>query len=162
MATTYTQLLKQIATLQTQAEGLKRAEIADAIAKAKVAIQAYGLTPQDLFSSKPAKAAKAAKAAKPKKARNAEVKYADGKGGVWVGRGKRPQWLSSALAAGAKLEDFLAAKFAEAVAAVTPDAEPAPAPAPAAEAAAAPAPTKKKAAPRKPAAKKAAAKPAAN
>lgn len=35
------------------------------------------------------------------------VKYADGVGGVWSGRGKRPKWLTEAIAGGAQLEDFL-------------------------------------------------------
>jgi DNA-binding protein H-NS len=127
MSTSYSQILKQITSLQAQAEGLKRSEVAAAIAEAKVAIKTFGLTPEDLFgtrTAKPAKAAKSAKAAKGAKSRGAtaaEAKYTDGKGGAWVGRGKRPQWLSSALAAGAQLEDFLATKFASAVAAVASD-----------------------------------------
>jgi DNA-binding protein H-NS len=174
MATSHSQILKQISALQAQADALRRTEVAAAVAKARTAIKTYGLTQQDLFgpsSGKPAKATKAAKGVKSKKAPSAEVKFADGKGGVWVGRGKRPQWLSSALAAGAKLEDFLASKLAEAVAAVTPEtpaeapaasAAPAPETAPVAEAApvveAAPAPAarpvKKKAAVKKAAAAK--------
>jgi DNA-binding protein H-NS len=135
VATSHAQILKQISALQAQADALKRKEVAAAVTQARAAIQTYGLTQQDLFgatSAKPAKAGKAAKGAKSKKAPDVGAKFIDGKGGQWGGRGKRPQWLRSALAAGAKLEDFLAARFAEAVAAVTPEA---PAEAPAAPAA---------------------------
>lgn len=112
MAQTYSQLTKQIAELQAQAEGVKRTEVAAVIAQAKEAIRVYGLTRQDLFDAKTTRASQASKGPKGKKAKSSEAKYVDGKGGVWVGRGKRPVWLSDLLRAGAKLEDFLASKFA--------------------------------------------------
>jgi DNA-binding protein H-NS len=34
------------------------------------------------------------------------VKYSNGAGGTWGGRGKRPTWLRDALAAGKQLSDF--------------------------------------------------------
>jgi len=34
-------------------------------------------------------------------------KYKDEKGNTWAGRGKMPNWLSNAIAGGAKVEDFL-------------------------------------------------------
>ena len=49
------------------------------------------------------KKAKAANAKAP-----AVVRYKDDKGNTWVGRGKRPQWLRDALAAGRKIEEFAA------------------------------------------------------
>lgn len=115
MAQTYNQLKKQIAELQAQAEGVKRSEVAGVIAKAKEAIRVYGLTRQDLFDAKAARATRASngpKGKKGKEAKSSEAKYADGKGSFWVGRGKRPVWLNDLLKAGAKLEDFLASKFA--------------------------------------------------
>ena len=36
----------------------------------------------------------------------AVAKFSDGQGNTWVGRGKRPQWLRDALAAGKQLSDF--------------------------------------------------------
>jgi DNA-binding protein H-NS len=110
MSQTYHQLTKHIAELQAQAESVKRTEVAGVISKAKEAILVYGLTQQDLFDAKrgrPAKGLKTAKRPKGKKLKSTEPKYADGKGGVWVGRGKRPQWLSDSLKAGSKLDDFL-------------------------------------------------------
>jgi DNA-binding protein H-NS len=35
-----------------------------------------------------------------------QVKYRDGEGNTWVGRGPRPQWLRDALANGKTLADF--------------------------------------------------------
>jgi DNA-binding protein H-NS len=110
MSQTYHQLTKHIAELQAQAESVKRSEVASVISKAKDAIQVYGLTRQDLFAGKgarPAKVLKPAKGPKGKKVKSTEAKYADGKGGFWVGRGKRPLWLSDRLKAGSKLDDFL-------------------------------------------------------
>lgn len=103
---TYEQLQKQIEALQAQASELKAAEIAVVVGRIKEAISAYGLTPQDLFSGKATGSAglRGNAAAKGKQARGA--KYADGQGGVWGGRGKRPRWLQEALAAGRKLEEF--------------------------------------------------------
>lgn len=117
MAQTYQLLQKQIAELQAQAEAVKRAEVAGVITKAKEAIRVYGLTHQDLFDAETARTPQAPKGPTGKKAKKAlTVKYVDGKGGQWVGRGKRPAWLIEALAAGRKLEDFLADKLKSAVA----------------------------------------------
>ena len=112
MAQTYNQLTKQIAELQAQAVSVKRSEVAGVIVKAKEAIRVYGLTLEDLFDAKTTRATQSSKGPKSKKAKSGEAKYVDGKGGVWVGRGKRPAWLSDLLKAGAKLEDFLAIKLA--------------------------------------------------
>lgn len=35
-----------------------------------------------------------------------EMPYSDGNGNTWSGRGRRPLWLTQALASGASLEDF--------------------------------------------------------
>ena len=119
MATqTYAQLRKKISALETQAAKLKTDEVADVVMRIKEAVAAYGLTKRDLFGEGPGvvKAKAKTKRAAQGKA-SASPKYVDGKGGQWVGRGKRPKWLSDALAAGRKLEDFLAGKFESAVAA---------------------------------------------
>ncbi len=73
-----------------------------------------GLTLQpaaDLGLDTAPKARKAAAPAKPGRKAAAKkppavVAYRDEAGNSWVGRGKRPQWLRDALAAGRKLEDF--------------------------------------------------------
>ena len=164
MTQTYHQIRRHIDELQAQAEGVKRSEMAGVIAKVKDAIQVYGLTRQDLFDAKtygatkglkPAKSPKPARSATGTRGKIAEAKYADGKGGFWVGRGKRPHWLSDLLKAGAKLEDFLASKFSTAEPAA-PVVEPATTPV--APEYSAPTPAPKKRASKKAAAKKVEAK----
>ncbi len=114
MKKSYVQLVKQIATLQAEAEKLRQAEISDVVARIREAIDHYGLTAADLGFAGPAakktrvKAAAPAKKGKAKgKAAAAVVKFRDEAGHTWGGRGKRPQWLRDALAGGKKLEDFL-------------------------------------------------------
>jgi DNA-binding protein H-NS len=111
MAQTYLQLKKHIAELQAQADEAKRSEVAGVIAKAREAIEVYGLTRQDLFGAKGYSAVQGRRGAKGKQGKSIVVKYTDGKGGVWGGRGKRPQWLNNLLSAGARLEDFLVSKM---------------------------------------------------
>ncbi|UUX97929.1 H-NS histone family protein [Aquabacterium sp. J223] len=42
----------------------------------------------------------------PASAAKSGAKYRDNHGNEWVGRGKRPQWIKDALAAGKTLEEF--------------------------------------------------------
>jgi DNA-binding protein H-NS len=111
MTKTYAQVMKQIDALSKEAERLKRKEVDGVIARIREAIDAYGLTAMDLglggridrspgSKSKGKKVVKAAKATKP------VVRFRDGAGNTWIGRGPRPQWIQDALAAGKKLEDF--------------------------------------------------------
>jgi len=122
-ATSYSQIQKQIEALQAQAAKLRVDEVAGVVAKIKEAITVYGLTRQDLFGASGAVAPKAKAAGK----KSTGAKYADGKGGEWGGRGKRPRWLAEALAAGKSLQDFAVGGAQPAEAAATPAAE-APAP----------------------------------
>jgi DNA-binding protein H-NS len=103
MTHTYAQLQKQIASLETKAQELKRAEAAGVIAKIKEAIAVYGLTTADLFGGRSVKTIKGTRGS----GKRTGFKYADANGNTWVGMGKRPQWLRDALAAGNSLEDFL-------------------------------------------------------
>ena len=65
-----------------------------AIAQVKQLMATHGITVADLS---------------PKRVtRPSTVKYADGKGNTWAGRGKRPVWLRDALANGAALSTFQA------------------------------------------------------
>jgi DNA-binding protein H-NS len=98
---TYASLRDEIAALQAQADRLRNAEVAEIVAKIKEAISTYGLTHADLFGRMPA--------GKRATAQAAGAKYSDGKGGEWVGRGPRPQWLRDALAAGRSLDEFAVA-----------------------------------------------------
>ena len=46
------------------------------------------------------------------KGRKAPIKYRDKAGNTWAGRGAQPRWLTAAIKAGAKRDDFLVDKSA--------------------------------------------------
>jgi DNA-binding protein H-NS len=111
MTKTYAQIVKQIETLQQEAERIRRKETDGAISRVRELIAAYRLSAADLgFVAKGKRAEKPAAPAKPKARKAAKaaaaVKFSNGSGGNWGGRGKRPQWLRDALTAGKKLSDF--------------------------------------------------------
>lgn len=116
MTKTYAQIVKQIESLKQDAERLRRKEIEGVVGRIREAISVYGLTASDLGFAAGGRAKKGAAAPAGKRTRGAGktaakaarvVKFRDeASGGTWGGRGKRPQWLRDALAAGKKLEDF--------------------------------------------------------
>jgi DNA-binding protein H-NS len=129
MAKTYIQLQDQIAQLQRAADALMAKEAAEVVARIKLAIAHYGLTPDDLFGQAAAKtpqaprAPKALKAAKAAKAPPAQMakpakpaktvkkaptppKYRDEAGNAWTGNGKRPRWFLAAMANGKTPKDL--------------------------------------------------------
>jgi len=117
---TLAQLNAQIAALQSQADVLRKKEMAEVIAKVKEAIRHYGLSAADLgFGKSPAGKRNPFPAAlgdKPgNKTRNStakpaakKVKFEDDQGQTWGGVGKRPDWFKAALASGKTAEDLLA------------------------------------------------------
>lgn len=110
MSKTYSQLMKQIDNLRREADEIKRKEIEGVIGRIKEAIKVYGLTASDLGLSG-TRAPRAVKVAK-KRGRKAAAKapavakFRDEAGNTWGGRGPRPAWLRTALAAGKQLADF--------------------------------------------------------
>jgi DNA-binding protein H-NS len=50
--------------------------------------------------------------ASPIKGRKIAIKYRDKAGNTWAGRGAQPRWLTAAIKAGAKRDDFLVDKSA--------------------------------------------------
>ena len=112
MTKTYLSVLKQIDSLKQEAERLRRQEVDGVIERIRSAIEHYGLTAADLglagarTPAKPVAAKKTRRGRKPAKAAALAVRYRDDQGRSWVGRGKRPQWLRDALAAGKQLSDF--------------------------------------------------------
>lgn len=94
---TYAEIQAQIEKLKAEAEALRKKEIADVVADIKAQIAAYGLSAADLGL--------APRAARSRKAAGKPV-YADGQGNTWVGRGKRPEWIRAALAAGKTLDEL--------------------------------------------------------
>jgi DNA-binding protein H-NS len=108
----FLEIQQQIEVLKQKAEAVRRKEVTDVIARIKEAIKHYGLTASDLglagAKAKPAAKPVGRRAAKKTKAAKApaEAKFRDEAGNTWGGRGKRPQWLRDALAAGKTLADF--------------------------------------------------------
>lgn len=123
MTKTYAQIAREIAALQATASKLYAVEVKSAVAKVNELVAKYGLSASDLAfaaasgGSRADASAPAAKAAAAPAA--AGAKYSDGQGRVWGGRGPRPAWLRSAIAAGRSLESFLIAGAADVVAALT-------------------------------------------
>ena len=127
----YEEIRSKINELQKQADELFVAEKKAAIADIKDKIRLYGLSAADVGlarkvakepkAAKPARAAKpsavksvkaalgvkAEKAVKSAKAVPAAPKFRGPNGETWGGgRGKRPQWVNAALAAGVDLETY--------------------------------------------------------
>lgn len=99
---TYQEIVQKISELQKQAEEIKAREQATVIADIREKIEQYGLTAEDLGFG-----GKAAAGKKTTAARKVPVRYRDSAGNTWTGRGKRPGWLTQALASGKAMEDFL-------------------------------------------------------
>lgn len=95
---------RRIAQLQAQAKA--HTEQKPGVAQVTKLVRKYKLTPADLrgvFSAKaPGKRRKSRLAGK-----KAPVRYRDGKGNKWSGRGLAPKWLKEAEKAGKKRTEFL-------------------------------------------------------
>ena len=112
MAKTYSQMQKQIAKLQREADALKKKEVGGVVARIKEAIQHYELTPEDLFGGRGSKGTSATKqkvssGMRGMKGKKVPIKYRDENGNTWSARGSQPRWLVAALESGRKIEDFL-------------------------------------------------------
>ena len=87
---TLQQLIEQKTALEAQIAELRQAERADAIARAKKIIADHDLAPADVFGD-------TRRGRKPdvKDGRSVKVavKYRDGKGNEWTGRGREPEWI---------------------------------------------------------------------
>jgi DNA-binding protein H-NS len=102
MAKSLNTILTQIERLQKQAASIQ----SEVIARIRKEIEKYGLTAEQLFGATAGRR-RAAPAKSPRGKSAGVVKYADGTGNTWGGRGKRPDWLRQALEAGKSLDDFL-------------------------------------------------------
>lgn len=98
MSKTYSEVLQQIESLKAQAEKVRREEVDAVVAAIREQIAQYGLTAADLglVAARP----------RSRKRKIVVAKYRDEAGNTWVGRGKRPQWVRDALAAGKTLQDL--------------------------------------------------------
>ena len=120
--TRYHEYLKQIEDLQKKAESARREEISAAIADIKQKIKLYALSADDLGlgerkpRGRPAKAAtdkpaakkpgRKARGASPMKGVKRPIKFRGPDGQPWSGVGKRPLWVTQALAEGRSLAEF--------------------------------------------------------
>lgn len=101
---TYLELRAKGEKLLAEAEELRVKELNDVIEDIKEKVRAYGLSAQDLgFSgSGPARRKRSGGAAT-----KSAVKYRGPNGETWSGgRGRKPRWVTEALAAGKKIEQF--------------------------------------------------------
>jgi DNA-binding protein H-NS len=95
---------KTIAHLKQRVEqALQKADEAQEVLElVKEAIETYGFKPTDLFSQP-----ELAGADDPMES----AAYVDRYGNTWTGKGRRPLWLTEALARGATLEEFRNPRF---------------------------------------------------
>lgn len=110
MAKTLTDIQKQIAALQREADAIKKKEVKEVVARIKEAIEAYGLTAGDLGLGTGGATRRRPGGAKAKTTskRAAKIKFRDAAGNSWTGHGRRPQWFLDALASGKTAEDLAA------------------------------------------------------
>jgi len=96
---------EQIAQLRKQAEDLRNQERAGVIEEVRKKIAEYGLTASDLKLGG-GRAAATKRSAGPAAAK-AAAKYRGPTGETWSGgRGRKPRWVTEALAAGKSLSDY--------------------------------------------------------
>ena len=105
-----TAIRARIRMLEKQAKKLEQGASKGLRAAATV-IAKYGLSLDDL---KRAVGLSRGKARRGGPRRKVAVKYADGKGNKWTGRGRTPLWLVAAEKAGKKRDSFLVKKKAAA------------------------------------------------
>jgi DNA-binding protein H-NS len=98
------QLIRQKADLERQIAQLNSKGRQDAIDEIRKIMTEHGLTSEDI--SAPARGRKVGTKLDGTERKAVAAKYKDGQGNQWTGRGLKPRWLSAALAAGRKLEDF--------------------------------------------------------
>ena len=100
----------QIAALEAKAKKIETAQ-KPGVAQVLALMKKYKLKVADL-SSAPKSTKKATKASakrktKKRSSKKAAVKYRDGDGNTWTGRGLTPKWLKAAEKAGQKRDTFL-------------------------------------------------------
>ena len=96
---TYLELKQKAEKLMAEAEQMRQKEIDDVVAEIREKMKAYGLTAKDIGG---AGGRKRNSGGTPK-----TVKYRGPDGETWSGgRGRKPRWVTEALAKGKKLEDF--------------------------------------------------------
>ena len=98
---TLVDLLKQKAELERQIARAQEESRAKAIADVRALMTAHGLTVVDLAGVHRKAGGTGVAVRSP-----VAAKYKDDRGNAWSGRGLKPKWLTAALAAGKKIEEF--------------------------------------------------------
>jgi len=94
---------EQIAQLRQQAEALRNEERAGVIEEIRRKIAEYGISASDLKLASRAAGRRVVAAAPARR----PAKYRGPTGEIWSGgRGRKPRWVTEALAAGKSLSDF--------------------------------------------------------
>jgi len=106
MAKTIAQIEAQISKLQKQKDAIRAREVASVIRRIRKAIDYYSLTAEELGFGPGTRGKAATGKAARKTTRKVAVKYRDGAGNEWSGRGRRPAWFVAALAAGRSMEEL--------------------------------------------------------
>jgi DNA-binding protein H-NS len=98
------ELIRQKADLERQIAQMNSQGRTDAIEEIRRIMSEHGLTAIDLQTAPKVvrKVEKTEGAAR----KPVAAKYKDADGNQWTGRGLKPRWLTAALGAGKKLEDF--------------------------------------------------------
>ncbi len=99
------QLKAERAALDLQIQQAINLERGQAIEKAKELIATFELTVRELGLHTSAAVKKAKESNRT--GRPAAIKYRDGAGNIWTGRGKMPRWLDAAVKSGKRKEDYL-------------------------------------------------------
>ncbi len=102
MTKTVAQIEAQIAKLQKQKDAIRAREVAGVIRRIRKAIDYYGLTAEELGFGPGARGKSTAR----KAGRRVAIKYRDGAGNQWSGRGRRPAWFVAAIQAGRSMEEL--------------------------------------------------------
>lgn len=96
---TYIELKQQAEKLLIEAETVRRQECAQVVAEIKAKMSDYGITLEDLGARSTVTGGR--------RKSTAVAKYRGPNGQYWSGgRGRKPQWVIDALAAGKSIEDF--------------------------------------------------------
>ena len=106
LMTTVQTAREKLAQLEAETKELtakKNAIREEVLKELKSDIATFGFTAADLFDTPKTTKSKSTK----------DVKYRDENGNTWAGVGKRPKWLTEAIAAGKSQEDFLIKKDAK-------------------------------------------------
>jgi DNA-binding protein H-NS len=117
---TYTDLMGQIAELQSQAEALRQKEVSTVIQSIQEQMRTYNLSPQDLESKirlgprasrkaqqTESQAQSATKTRGTGKKVNMDAKFRHPEtGATWSGRGRMPKWISEAVKQGQTKQTF--------------------------------------------------------